>query len=184
MSFSLPALLTAAATGNRDPRPARRAGDDAVQAVLQEWLARSLLSETLLDAGDLPAGWADDRSAGDESLFDRTPYAPLLMASVCAAFRCADTGERLEQEVAVLPRWALRDLAGHEPGDAGLSGVSGAPLTHYTAVAALAVPTLFRRGALVMALRYTPVPGTGPGALPAIILAADRKWTPIAEALA
>jgi hypothetical protein len=189
MSMVLPTLLTV--TKFRAP------GSDEPQRhetpALHARLADALLGDALLGVDDLGPGWAEV-DASSQSLFTGTAYGGLAIADVRRAFVRASDGARVEQQIAVLPRWTLRHLSddfaeGETPADvaAPVSVVQSA-----SGARAMVAPSLrrsaprrpagvVRHGAVVMALRFaSPWSAEAPAEIAA---AADIKCAEIAEIL-
>lgn len=202
----VPTLLALAAP----PRlsAASRPDDDALVAHKPR-ITQALLGDAMLDAGDLRGAWAqDDAHISSRSFFAGTAYESLFLTDLQVRLIRPETSEHLEQQVAVLPHWAIAPFAGDLDGvmAAGFGGVPDG-VSHTTALHlppiadqkyALRVAVtagkerpvstdavFLRRGALVMALAYWHADGGFPHAAATASLAvlADRKWSATAEAL-
>jgi len=187
MSMILPAMLTVTrfrAPGSAEPESPRET------SALHALVADALLGDALLCLDDLGPGWAEHAAEG-ESLFAGTAYAGVAIADVRRSFVRQPDGARLEQQVAVLPRWTLRHLA-DECGD-GVTGATPASViqaaTSARAVGARLFPQasargtggVVRHGAVVLALRFVaPAAEEVPGWILAV---AGARCAEIAEAL-
>ncbi|MBF6601278.1 MAG: hypothetical protein IVW36_12295 [Dehalococcoidia bacterium] len=180
MSFALPTVLTL----SRKHRPVReRAAEDCVAdvpPVLQARLVEGLLGDALLTCDDLPGAWRPV-DTGVDSLLAGTSYPALMLASLPVAFAEERSGALVRQEVAVLPRWALRHLAaGQDAAPArvpvgeseavAMRPAGGQAVTDVAAASAADGRLLVRRGTVVMALRFEGA--IAPGAAAAIRAAA------------
>lgn len=188
MSLALPTLLSLTRRDDRNAAP--DATPDA--PALHARLADALLGDALLDLDDLGPGW-DACDSGAAAPFAHTPYAGIVIANLRRSFVRASDDARLEQEIAVLPRWTLRHLSDdftEYPSDAleavlpasFVQTATGARAGSMVAPAAAPRRTgIVRRGAVVMALRF--VSRTGTDAPAAIVAIAEQKCTEIAEVL-
>jgi hypothetical protein len=167
MNAHLPTILTLTASKGNAEQTDSADGFDG--HALEARLAEALLGDALLTPDDLPATWVEAEPGG--SMVAGSDYEALALGDVRRAFEEPRTGRRIEQQLAVLPRWAARDLPAEEPATpaqsiaaAGHDG-GGVQLLDRTAVAGRTAE-IVRYGTVVMALRYAD--GRG-GTLPAAV---------------
>ena len=188
MSRMLPTFLAVTHKPDRDVLEPRLPDAPALHARL----ADALLGDALLDADDLGPGW-DVCDSAAEAPFAHTPYAGSAIAEVRRSFVRASDEARLEQQIAVLPRWTLRHLSDdftEYAGDSLQAALPASFIQSATGARAAATakpntrrrtPGIVRRGAVVMALRF--VSRFGGEAPSEIVAAAERKCAEIGDVL-
>lgn len=166
MNFYLPTILTLTASGADKPEQAET--NEITGSALEARVAEALLGDALLTAGDLPATWR--KAEPGASMLAGSDYDALALGDVMVAFEEPSTGRRIEQQLAVLPRWVARDLSATQSG-AGAGNPS--EVRDGVGVQVLERPVvsqerarIVRYGTLAMALRYI---DPRAGALPAAI---------------
>jgi hypothetical protein len=176
-SGSLPAALMLAdlrsAAPAREPQECLDPSSD-----MQGRLIEALLGDAALTACELPDGWREAETS-EEPLLAGHELDVLVLGSLRRAFEFTPTGERIEHEVAVLPRWAAREFDGASPRDRPLDYATPAASSASFGVACdVRALDVMRYGTIVSALAHE-----APGLDPAIAAAAADKCRRIAEVL-
>ena len=167
MNAHLPTILTL--TASKATAEQEQTTDEFDGPALEVRLAEALLGDALLTPDDLPATWVEAERG--RSMIAGSDYEALALGDVRRAFEEPRTGRRIEQQLAVLPRWAARDLPDEEPAApapaiaAAEHDGGGVQVLERPAVAERTAEVA-RYGTVVMALRYAD--GRG-GVLPSAV---------------
>ena len=182
MTLHLPTVLSI--TSRQTPSEARAREDtDADSTGLEARLVEALLGDAMLTLDDLPATWQESSTAA--SLLDGSDYDAVALGEIRRSFDEPRTGRRIEQQLAVLPRWIVRDLGDGGAGDS--SSIPERDASRGGLAVAEAPPVVLddalvvRHGTVVLALRYE---GSGGAALPrALVETASERCREVAETL-
>ena len=106
MNAHLSTILTLTASRAESDVAADEDGFEA--GTLEARLAEALLGDALLTERDLPATWYEANPGA--SMIAGTDYEALALGYARRAFGEPRSGRRIEQQLAVLPRWTARDM--------------------------------------------------------------------------
>jgi hypothetical protein len=188
MTPHLPTLLSL--TSLRAPTEARSQPDAELDATaLQARLVEALLGDAMLTLDDLPSTWQE--SSPPTSLIEGSDYGSVALGEIRRSFDEPQTRRRIEQQLAVLPRWVVRDFPEadrREPSatptrHTGRGGVAvvQAPAVAEAPTQALGNTLLVRYGTVLLALRYE---DSGGASLPrALVETASARCREVAETL-
>ena len=169
--------------------------DGAPAGAMQEELTQQILGQAMLGLRDLPPGWTVDVPPPDNALLRGSEFDPLFIARLHARFRLDGTGQIIEQEVGVLPRWALRDFpddGAPSLSDDGELRATPAGDTAFTrqiieryAEAVNVNAMVLRRHGLIMCIASWQFGYKRKGALHSrdLVAPADKRWAHVADAL-
>jgi hypothetical protein len=167
----------------------------APAAAMQGELTQAILGRALLSVRDLPAGWTLDVTPPGTPLMAGSEFDPLFIARLHARFRLVATGQIIEQEVGVLPQWALRHLpdddapALSEDGALRAAPAGDAAFTKMIieryAAAVNVNAMVMRRHGLVTAIASWQFGYKRKDALHSrdLVAPADRRWAHVADAM-